>query len=43
MEGGKQIQLDLVDFVPHPPTRLPTYANLGEAMEVTFGSFRFLV
>ena len=43
MEGGKQIQSGLVDFVPHPPARLHAYANLEEAMEMTFGSFRFLV
>jgi hypothetical protein len=43
MEGSKQIQSGLVDFVPHPPARLPSYASLGEAMEMTFGSFRFLI
>ena len=43
MEGGNQIQPDLVDFVPHPPARLHAYANLEESMEMTFGSFRFLV
>jgi hypothetical protein len=43
MEGGKQIQSDLVDFVPHPPALLHPYVNLQESMEITFGSFRFLV
>jgi hypothetical protein len=43
VEGGKQIQSDFVDFVPHPPVCLPAYANLGEAMDMTFRSFRFLV
>jgi hypothetical protein len=43
MEGSKQIQSGLVDFVPHPRARLPSYTNLGEAMDMTFGSFRFLI
>jgi hypothetical protein len=43
MEGGKQIQSDLVGFVPQPPTRLHAYANLEESMEMMFRSFRFLV
>ena len=43
VEGGNQIQPDLVDFVPHPPAHLHAYANLEESMEMTFGSFRFLV
>lgn len=42
VEGGKHIQSSFVDFVPHPPSRFPAYANLGEAMDLTFGSFRFL-
>jgi hypothetical protein len=43
MEGGKHIQYGLLDYVPHPPACLPAYANLGEVMDMTFGSFRFLV
>jgi hypothetical protein len=43
MEGGKHIQYGLLDYVPHPPACLPAYANLGEAMDMIFGSFRFLV
>lgn len=43
VEGGKQIKSGLVDFVPHPPACLPAYANLGEAMDMPFGSFRFLI
>jgi hypothetical protein len=43
MDGGKQFQSGPVDFVPHPPARLHAYANLEKAMEMTFGSFRFLV
>jgi hypothetical protein len=43
MEGGKQIQSDFVDFLPHPPSRVRAYDNLGETMEMTFRSFRFLV
>ena len=43
MDGGKRIHSDLDAFVPHPPARLHAYANLEEAMEMTFGSFRFLV
>jgi hypothetical protein len=43
MDGGKQVQPDLADFVPHPPAHLHTYADLEELAEMTFGSFRFLV
>jgi hypothetical protein len=43
MEGCKQIQPGLFDFVPHPPVCLPAYANLGEAMEMMFGNFLFFI
>jgi hypothetical protein len=39
MDGGKQVKPDLVDFVPHPPSRLHAYADLEESMEMTFESF----
>jgi hypothetical protein len=39
MEGCKRVQPDLIDFVPHPPSRLHAYANLEESMEMMFGSF----
>ena len=43
LRGGNQIQSDLVDFSPHPPARLPAYVDLEEEMDLTFGSFRFLI
>ncbi|KAK1625857.1 hypothetical protein QYE76_000172 [Lolium multiflorum] len=43
MDGGKHIKTGLVDFVPHPPTRVDAYAYLEEPMEMTFGSFHFCV
>ncbi|KAK1619366.1 hypothetical protein QYE76_024883 [Lolium multiflorum] len=43
MDRGKQIETGLVDFVPHPPSRLDAYAYLEEPMEMTFGRFRFRV
>lgn len=43
MDGGKRVQPDLTDFVPHPPTHLHAYADLEESTEMTFGSFHFLV
>ena len=43
MDGGKQIETGLVDFVPHPPARLDAYAYLEEPMEMKFGSFYFCV
>ncbi|KAK1632812.1 hypothetical protein QYE76_007127 [Lolium multiflorum] len=43
MDRGKQIETDLVDFVPHPPSRVDAYAYLEEPMEMTFGRFHFRV
>ena len=43
MDRGKQIAAGLVDFVPHPPSRLDAYAYLAEPMEMTFGRFHFRV
>jgi hypothetical protein len=43
LDRGKQVETDLVDFVPHPPSRLDAYAYLEEPMEMTFGKFRFCV
>ena len=43
MDRGKQIATGLVDFVPHPPSRLDAYAYLEEPMEMTFGRFLFRV
>jgi hypothetical protein len=42
MEGGKRVQPDLVDFVPHDPACMHAYAHLEDSTEMTFGSFRFL-
>ncbi|KAK1612934.1 hypothetical protein QYE76_036607 [Lolium multiflorum] len=43
MDRGKQIETGLVDFLPHPPSRLDAYAYLEEPMEMTFGKFHFRV
>ena len=43
MDRGKQIETGLIDFVPHPPSRLDAYAYLEEPMEMTFGKFHFRV
>ena len=43
MDRGKQIETGLVDFVPHPPSRVDAYAYLEEPMEMTFGSLHFRV
>ncbi|KAK1680622.1 hypothetical protein QYE76_041470 [Lolium multiflorum] len=43
MDRGKQIQTGLVNFVPHPPSRVDAYANLEEPMEMKFGRFHFRV
>jgi hypothetical protein len=43
MDRGKRIETDLVDFVPHPPSRVDAYAYLEEPMEMTFGRFHFRV
>ncbi|KAK1695913.1 hypothetical protein QYE76_012610 [Lolium multiflorum] len=43
LDRGKQIETGLVDFVPHPPSRLDAYAYLEEPMEMTFGEFQFRV
>jgi hypothetical protein len=43
MDRGKQIETGLVDFVPHPPSRLDAYAYLEEPMEMTFGKFHFRI
>src|SRR3954454_18245531 len=41
--GDNQIQSEFFDFEPHPTACLPAYADLGEPMDLTFGSYRFLV
>jgi hypothetical protein len=43
MDRGKQIETGLVNFVPHPPSRLDAYAHLEEPMEMAFGKFHFRV
>ncbi|KAK1692427.1 hypothetical protein QYE76_009124 [Lolium multiflorum] len=43
MDRGKQIETGLVDFVPHPPSRLDAYTYPEEPMEMTFGRFHFRV
>jgi hypothetical protein len=43
MERGKSSETDLVDFIPHPPTRLDAYARLEKPVEMKFGSFYFHV
>ncbi|KAK1630883.1 hypothetical protein QYE76_005198 [Lolium multiflorum] len=43
MDRGKHIETGLVDFVPHPPSRLDAYAYLEEPMEMTLGRFHFRV
>ncbi|KAK1613925.1 hypothetical protein QYE76_019442 [Lolium multiflorum] len=43
MDRGKQIETALVDFVPHPPSRLDAYAYMEEPMEMMFGKFHFRV
>jgi hypothetical protein len=43
MDRGKQIETGLVDFIPHPPSRLDAYAYLEEPMKMTFGKFHFHV
>jgi hypothetical protein len=43
MDRGKRIETDLVDFDPHPPSRLDVYAYLEEPMEMAFGRFYFRV
>ncbi|KAK1686806.1 hypothetical protein QYE76_047654 [Lolium multiflorum] len=43
LDRGKQIETGLVDFVPHPPSRLDAYTYLEEPMEMTFGRFHFRV
>ncbi|KAK1683541.1 hypothetical protein QYE76_044389 [Lolium multiflorum] len=43
MDRGKLIETALVDFVPHPPSRVDAYAYLEEPMEITFGKFHFCV
>ena len=43
LDRGKQIETGLVDFVPHPPSRLDAYAYLEEPMEMSFGKFQFRV
>ncbi|KAK1612055.1 hypothetical protein QYE76_035728 [Lolium multiflorum] len=43
MERGKQIETGLIDFIPHPPSRLDAYAYLEEPMKMTFGKFHFRI
>ncbi|KAK1650190.1 hypothetical protein QYE76_067995 [Lolium multiflorum] len=43
MDRSKQIKTGLVNFVPHPPSRLDAYAHLEEPMEMAFGKFYFRV
>jgi hypothetical protein len=41
MDRGKQEKTDLVDFIPHPPSRMDACAYLEEPIIMTFGKFRF--
>ncbi|KAK1616653.1 hypothetical protein QYE76_022170 [Lolium multiflorum] len=41
MDRGQQVETDLVDFIPHPPSRLDACAYLEEPIVMTFGEFRF--
>ncbi|KAK1694987.1 hypothetical protein QYE76_011684 [Lolium multiflorum] len=41
MDRGKREKTDLVDFIPHPPSRLDACAYLEEPIVMTFGEFRF--
>ncbi|KAK1621235.1 hypothetical protein QYE76_026752 [Lolium multiflorum] len=41
MDRGNQEKTDLVDFIPHPPSRVDACAYLEEPIIMTFGEFRF--
>ena len=41
--GGGQIRFGTIDFLLHPPARLPAFVDLDQEMDLTFGSFNFLV
>ena len=41
--GGDQIRFGTIDFLPHPPACLPAFVDLDKEMDLTFGSFNFLV
>src|SRR5215217_4229560 len=41
MDRRKQEKTDLVDFIPHPPSRMDACAYLEEPIIMTFGKFRF--
>ncbi|KAK1682651.1 hypothetical protein QYE76_043499 [Lolium multiflorum] len=41
MDRGNQGKTDLVDFIPHPPSRVDACAYLEEPIIMTFGEFRF--
>src|SRR5215217_7683959 len=41
MDRGKREKTDLVDFIPHPPSRMDACAYLEEPIVMTFGEFRF--
>ncbi|KAK1627608.1 hypothetical protein QYE76_001923 [Lolium multiflorum] len=41
MDQGKREKTDLVDFIPHPPSRVDACAYLEEPIVMTFGEFRF--
>ena len=43
MDRGKREKTDLVDFIPHPPSRLDACAYLEEPIVMKFGEFRFSV
>ena len=41
--GGDQIRFGTVNFLPHPPALLPAFVDFGQEMDLTIGSFNFLV
>jgi hypothetical protein len=40
---GNQITFGAVDFLPHPQTLAPVFANLDQEMDLTIRSFNFRV
>src|SRR5215217_1213867 len=41
MDRGKQEKTHLVDFIPHPPSRMDACAYLEEPIVMSFGEFQF--
>ena len=41
LDRGKREKTDLVDFIPHPPSRMDACAYLEEPIVMMFGEFRF--